>query len=206
MADGIELAKAYVQIVPSAEGIQGKITEALGGEPAAAGDAAGQSLGASLIGTLKKVIAAAGIGKIITEAINAGGALEQSIGGIETLFGAGGRTIEEYAQSVGKSVEDVRDKYEILMKSQQTVMDNAAQAYKTVGLSANDYMEQTTSFAASLLSSVNQDTSAAAQLANMAMVDMSDNANKMGTDMQDIQNAYQGFAKQNYTINRMSAA
>ena len=200
MPDGIELAKAYVQIVPSAEGIQGKITEALGGEPAAAGDAAGQSLGAQLVGTLKKVIAAAGIGKIISESINLGGALQQSLGGVETLFGAGGRTIEEYAQSVGKSVEDVRDKYEILMKSQQTVMDNAAQAYKTVGLSANDYMEQTTSFAASLLSSVSQDTDAAAQLANMAMVDMADNANKMGTDMQDIQNAYQGFAKQNYTM------
>ena len=200
MPDGIELAKAYVQIVPSAEGIQGKITEALGGEPAAAGDAAGQSLGAQLVGTLKKVIAAAGIGKIISESINLGGALQQSIGGIETLFGAGGRTIEEYAQSVGKSVEDVRDKYEILMKSQQTVMDNAAQAYKTVGLSANDYMEQTTSFAASLLSSVSQDTQAAADLANMAMVDMADNSNKMGSSMQDIQNAYQGFAKQNYTM------
>ena len=172
MPDGIELAKAYVQIVPSAEGIQGKITEALGGEPAAAGDAAGQSLGAQLVGTLKKVIAAAGIGKIISESINLGGALQQSLGGVETLFKDSADTVKEYA----------------------------AQAYRTVGLSANDYMEQTTSFAASLLSSVSQDTDAAAQLANMAMVDMADNANKMGTDMQDIQNAYQGFAKQNYTM------
>jgi phage-related protein len=172
MPDGIELAKAYVQIVPSAEGIQGKITEALGGEPAAAGDAAGQSLGAQLVGTLKKVIAAAGIGKIISDSINMGGALQQSLGGVETLFKDSADTVKEYA----------------------------AQAYRTVGLSANDYMEQTTSFAASLLSSVSQDTDAAAQLANMAMVDMADNANKMGTDMQDIQNAYQGFAKQNYTM------
>ena len=172
MPDGIELAKAYVQIVPSAEGIQGKITEALGGEPAAAGDAAGQSLGAQLVGTLKKVIAAAGIGKIISDSINMGGALQQSLGGVETLFKDSADTVKEYA----------------------------AQAYRTVGLSANDYMEQTTSFAASLLSSVSQDTDAAAQLANIAMVDMADNANKMGTDMQDIQNAYQGFAKQNYTM------
>lgn len=172
MPDGIELAKAYVQIVPSAEGIQGKITEALGGEPAAAGDAAGQSLGAQLVGTLKKVIAAAGIGKIISESINLGGALQQSLGGVETLFKDSADTVKEYA----------------------------AQAYRTVGLSANDYMEQTTSFAASLLSSVSQDTDAAAQLANMAMVDMADNSNKMGTSMQDIQNAYQGFAKQNYTM------
>ena len=167
-----ELAKAYVQIVPSAEGIQGKITEALGGEPAAAGDAAGQSLGAQLVGTLKKVIAAAGIGKIISESINLGGALQQSLGGVETLFKDSADTVKAYA----------------------------AQAYKTVGLSANDYMEQTTSFAASLLSSVSQDTQAAADLANMAMVDMADNSNKMGTSMQDIQNAYQGFAKQNYTM------
>ena len=172
MPDGIELAKAYVQIVPSAEGIQGKITEALGGEPAAAGDAAGQSLGAQLVGTLKKVIAAAGIGKIISDSINMGGALQQSLGGVETLFKDSADTVKQYA----------------------------AQAYKTVGLSANDYMEQTTSFAASLLSSVSQDTDAAAQLANMAMVDMADNSNKMGTSMQDIQNAYQGFAKQNYTM------
>lgn len=172
MPDGIELAKAYVQIVPSAEGIQGKITEALGGEPAAAGDAAGQSLGAQLVGTLKKVIAAAGIGKIISESINLGGALQQSLGGVKTLFKDSADTVKQYA----------------------------AQAYKTVGLSANDYMEQTTSFAASLLSSVSQDTQAAADLANMAMVDMADNSNKMGTSMQDIQNAYQGFAKQNYTM------
>lgn len=172
MPDGIELAKAYVQIVPSAEGIQGKITEALGGEPAAAGDAAGQSLGAQLVGTLKNVIAAAGIGKIISESINLGGALQQSLGGVETLFKDSADTVKAYA----------------------------AQAYKTVGLSANDYMEQTTSFAASLLSSVSQDTQAAADLANMAMVDMADNSNKMGTSMQDIQNAYQGFAKQNYTM------
>ena len=172
MPDGIELAKAYVQIVPSAEGIQGKITEALGGEPAAAGDAAGQSLGAQLVGTLKKVITAAGIGKIISESINLGGALQQSLGGVETLFKDSADTVKAYA----------------------------AQAYKTVGLSANDYMEQTTSFAASLLSSVSQDTQAAADLANMAMVDMADNSNKMGTSMQDIQNAYQGFAKQNYTM------
>lgn len=172
MPDVIELAKAYVQIVPSAEGIQGKITEALGGEPAAAGDAAGQSLGAQLVGTLKKVIAAAGIGKIISESINLGGALQQSLDGVETLFKDSADTVKAYA----------------------------AQAYKTVGLSANDYMEQTTSFAASLLSSVSQDTNAAAQLANMAMVDMADNSNKMGTSMQDIQNAYQGFAKQNYTM------
>lgn len=200
MANGIKLAKAYVQIVPSAEGIQGSISHIMGGEASSAGESAGTLLGTKLVGTLKKVIAAAGIGKMISESLNLGGALQQSIGGIETLFGAGGRSIEEYAKSVGKSVDAVKDEYASLMQSQQTVFNNAAQAYRTVGLSANEYMEQTTSFAASLLSSVSKDTNAAAQLANMAMVDMADNANKMGTDMASIQNAYQGFAKQNYTM------
>ena len=200
MANGIELAKAYVQIVPSADGIQGSISHIMGGEASSAGESAGTLLGTKLVGTLKKVIAAAGIGKVISDSLNLGGALQQSIGGIETLFGAGGRSIEEYAKSVGKSVDAVKDEYASLMQSQQTVFDNAAQAYRTVGVSANEYMEQTTSFAASLLSSVSKDTNAAAQLANMAMVDMADNANKMGTDMASIQNAYQGFAKQNYTM------
>lgn len=200
MANGIELAKAYVQIVPSADGIQGSISRIMGGEASSAGESASTLLGTKLVGTLKKVIAAAGIGKMISDSLNLGGALQQSIGGIETLFGAGGRSIEEYAKSVGKSVDAVKDEYASLMQSQQTVFDNAAQAYRTVGLSANEYMEQTTSFAASLLSSVSKDTNAAAQLANMAMVDMADNANKMGTDMASIQNAYQGFAKQNYTM------
>jgi phage-related protein len=194
------MAKAYVQIVPSAQGIKGALEDVFGKETDGLGTKTGLSIGTQLVGTIKKVVAAAGIGKLIKESFDMGGALQQSIGGIETLFGAGGKSMEEYAQSVGKSVDAVKDEYASLMQSQQTVFDNAAQAYKTVGLSANDYMEQTTSFAASLLSSVSKDTNAAAQLANMAMVDMADNANKMGTDMQDIQNAYQGFAKQNYTM------
>ena len=172
MADGIELGKAYVQIVPSAKGIKDSIVEELGGESARAGESAGQLFTGKLVGTIKTVLGTAAIGKMISDSVNAGGALQQSLGGIETLF------------------KDSADK----------VKTYAAQAYKTAGLSANDYMESTTSFAASLLSSVSQDTDAAAQLANMAMVDMSDNANKMGTSMQDIQNAYQGFAKQNYTM------
>lgn len=172
MADGIELGKAYVQIVPSAQGIKSALTEMFDEETEGLGEQTGQSIGQKLVGTLKNVIVAAGIGKIISDSINMGGALQQSLGGVETLFKDSVDTVKEYA----------------------------AQAYRTVGLSANDYMEQTTSFAASLLSSVSQDTDAAAQLANMAMVDMADNANKMGTDMQDIQNAYQGFAKQNYTM------
>ena len=97
---------------------------------------------------------------------------EQLVGGVETLFGESASAVQEYA----------------------------ANAYKTAGLSANEYMETVTSFSASLLQSLGGDTEAAAQYADMAISDMSDNANKMGTSMEAIQNAYNGFAKQNYTM------
>lgn len=115
---------------------------------------------------------AAGFAGIVTASVKARGEIEQSIGGVETLF------------------KDSADE----------VIKNAKNAYKTAGLSANEYMQNVTSFSASLLQSVAGDTNKAAKIADMAMVDMSDNANKMGTDMASIQNAYQGFAKQNYTM------
>lgn len=165
---GTELAKAYVQIIPSAQGISGKIQQAI--DPEA--EPAGASFGGKLVGKLKGIIATAAIGKALGSAISEGANLEQSLGGIETLF------------------KDSADK----------VKANAAEAYRTAGMSANEYMELTTSFSASLLSSLSNDTSKAADVADMAMTDMSDNANKMGTNMEDIKNAYQGFAKQNYTM------
>ena len=167
-----ELGKAYVQIIPSAKGISGMIQKELGGEVASAGTSAGQSLGSKMMGALSGVIAAAGIGKAIGASITEGAALQQSLGGIETLF------------------KDSADK----------VKGFANEAYKTTGLSANAYMENVTGFSASLLQSLGGDTDKAAETANMAMIDMSDNANKMGTSMESIQLAYQGFAKQNYTM------
>ncbi|WP_314436841.1 PblA [uncultured Streptococcus sp.] len=167
-----ELGKAYVQIIPSAKGISGMIQKELGGEVASAGTSAGQSLGSKMMGALSGVIAAAGIGKAIGASITEGAALQQSLGGIETLF------------------KDSADK----------VKGFANEAYKTTGLSANAYMENVTGFSASLLQSLGGDTDKAADIANMAMIDMSDNANKMGTSMESIQLAYQGFAKQNYTM------
>lgn len=169
---GIELAKAYVQIIPSAQGIGGQIKKELGGEVEPVAEETGVSAGQKLFGAIKKIAAAAGIGKVIKDSIVAGADLEQSIGGIETLF----------------------------KESADQVIANAKRAYQTAGMSANDYMELTTSFSASLLSSLGNDTAKAADVADMAMTDMSDNANKMGTNMEDIKNAYQGFAKQNYTM------
>ena len=169
---GTELAKAYVQIIPSADGIKGKLSSALGGEASSAGDSAGKVAGTSLGASIKKMIAAAGIGAALKSAITEGANLQQSLGGIETLF------------------KDSADK----------VIKNAQNAYLTAGLSANDYMETVTSFSASLLQGLAGDTNKAADVADMALTDMADNANKMGTSMELIQNAYQGFAKQNYTM------
>lgn len=169
---GTELAKAYVQIVPSAKGISGSISKELGREASVAGGSSGESFAGNMLGKVKQLIAVAGIGKVFSETISEGADLEQSLGGIETLF----------------------------KESADKVKENAAKAYQTAGMSANEYMELTTSFSASLLSSLSNDTSKAADVADMAMTDMSDNANKMGTDMESIKNAYQGFAKQNYTM------
>lgn len=162
------------------------------------------------VGTFAKVGAAA-VGTAVAAGTTAAATLvkksvegyatfEQMVGGVETLFGAGGQSMEEYAQSTGKTVGEIESKYNSLMTAQTTVLNNANNAYKTAGLSANDYMETVTSFSASLIQSLGGDTEKAASYANRAITDMSDNSNKMGTNMRDIQNAYQGFAKQNYTM------
>lgn len=167
-----DLGKAYVQIIPSARGISGMISNELGGEAMSAGTQSGSKLGGALVGMAKRVIGAAAIGKFIKDSIFQGGQLEQSLGGVETLF------------------KDSSDK----------VKQYAAKAFETSGISANEYMQNVTSFSASLLQSLGGNTSKAADVADMAMRDMSDNANKFGSDMESIQNAYQGFAKDNYTM------
>ena len=144
--------------------------------------------------------AASAIGALGTEAIKSYADYEQLVGGVETLFGLGGQTLEEYAESVGQSTDEALDAFMDLTTGQRIVLNNADKAFKTAGLSANEYMETVTSFSASLLQSLGGDTIAAANLADQAIIDMSDNANKMGTDMQSIQNAYSGFAKSNYTM------
>lgn len=143
---------------------------------------------------------ASGVAAITTSSIDNYASYEQLVGGIETLFGAGGKSLEEYAAYVGQTTEEASVKYEYLMQAQQTMLDNADKAYRTAGLSANEYMETVTSFAATLVSSLGGDTLAASEMADQALVDMADNANKMGTSMESIQNAYQGFAKQNYSM------
>lgn len=117
-------------------------------------------------------IASGAVTALVGGAVNAYAEYEQAVGGIETLF----------------------------KESSNTVMEYAKNAYKTAGLSANEYMNTITSFSASLLQGLGGDTAKAAEIGNMAVTDMSDNVNKMGSNMEDVQNAYQGFAKQNYTM------
>lgn len=173
------IATAYVQILPSTKGIKSALSSELNG----AGTEAGKNMGSNITSGLTSSIKGASMVAVgvalgtalvrgISSAVKEGGNLEQSIGGIQTLF----------------------------KNSADTVMKDASEAWKTAGISANEYMEQTTSFGASLIKSLGGDTAKAAQMANTAIIDMSDNANKMGTDIGMIQNAYQGFAKGNFTM------
>jgi phage-related protein len=186
--NGTQLGKAYVQIVPSMQGLASELRRAFG-DSMPDGHKFGSSLGGKVVSgfgsTIKKGFAlaakagiatisaaSAGIGAIVKSSASAYADYEQNIGGIETLFKDNADTVVKYA----------------------------SEAYKTAGISANDYMQNVTSFSASLMQGLGGDTAQAAKIANEAMVDMSDNANKMGTDISSIQNAYQGFAKQNYTM------
>lgn len=167
-----DIGQAYVQILPKATGIKGAIEKQMGPEAASAGSKAGGLFSGKFKSMVVKAALGAAVFKGIAASMKQGAELQQSLGGIETLY---------------KGSADLMKKY-------------ASEAYKSVGVSANEYMQNVTSFSAGLIASVGGNTKKAAKTANMAMVDMSDNANKMGTNMQDIQNAYQGFAKQNYTM------
>jgi hypothetical protein len=166
-----DLGKAYVQIIPKATGISDKIKD----QVVPGSKKAGADAGSSIAGNIKKAIAGEAIGATVVKgfqaALNEGGKLQQSYGGLETLYGEAADAAKKYAAE-------------------------AAQA----GISANDYAEQAVSFGASLKAAFGGDTAKAAEAANTAILDMTDNAAKMGTPLEAIQNAYQGFAKGNYTM------
>lgn len=179
MAGGVELATAYVTLIPSLGGAKGKIGKEVGPEGEAAGDDFSngflQAMG-SLAGKIVSALAAIGVGKAVADLVRSSldeyANYEQLVGGMQTLYG----------------------------DAASTVMANAEQAFSSAGMSANQYMETVTSFSAALVRSVGGDTAEAARLADVAIRDMSDNANKMGTDMESIQNAYRGFARGNFTM------
>ena len=169
---GTTLGTAYVQIVPSAQGISGSISNVLQGEASSAGT----GLGTKIAGFAKKALVAAGIGTAIIKgvkaAIDEGSKLQQSyIGGLDTLYGEAAEAAREHAREASK-----------------------------YGITMNDYSEQAVSFGAALKAAYGGDTTKAMEAANTAIMDMADNSAKMGTDISSIQTAYQGFAKQNYTM------
>ena len=161
------IATAYVQIIPTTDGIKDDLNKQLGG----AGDEAGKNSGNRFGSMFKKAIAAAGVGAAFKAALEAGGDLQQSFGGLETIYGDAAEAAKKYAAEAAAA-----------------------------GISANDYAEQAVSFGASLKQAFEGDTAKAVEAANTAIMDMTDNAAKMGTPLENIQNAYQGFAKQNYTM------
>ena len=170
MAD-TSIGKAYVQIIPKADGISSEMENLLGDGAKKSGESAGKMMGSSMLGAIKKVAVAAGVTKIIGDTINAGADLQQSFGGLDTLYGEAADTAKEYAYQAA-----------------------------AMGISANDYAEQAVSFGAALKSAFGGDVVKAADSADMAISDMADNAAKMGTPIESLQNAYQGFAKGNYTM------
>ena len=169
---GTTLGTAYVQIMPTAKGIQGAITNELSGEA----QSAGQSLGSKIGSFAKKALVAAGVGtavvKVFKSAISEGAKLQQSyLGGLDTLYGDAADAAREYAQQASSA-----------------------------GISMNDYAEQAVSFGAALKSAYGGDTAKAVEAANTAILDMADNAAKMGTPLESVQQAYQGFAKGQYQL------
>ena len=163
-----ELGKAYVQVIPSAKGIGGMLKKSMSGDI----DSAGTSLGKGLGSKIKAALVAAGIGKVLKTAIFEGAKLEQSLGGVETLFKGSAGRVKQYA----------------------------SQAFRTAGMSANEYMENVTSFSAAMISSLGGNTKKAARLSNQAITDMSDNANKMGSDINMITQTYQSLARGQYQM------
>lgn len=166
-----QLGTGYVLIKPTTKGIIDEIEQQMSGPADEAGEKVGSGIGAKL----KQALMAAGIGKavmdITKQALEAGGALQQSFGGLDTIYGDASAQAKEFAMQAAE-----------------------------MGISANDYAEQAVSFGASLKQAFGGDTEKAVQAANTAIMDMTDNAAKMGTPIENIQSAYQGFAKQNYTM------
>lgn len=169
---GTTLGTAYVQIVPSAQGIKGSITNALSGEADAAGSATGTSLGSKVVSFAKKAIIAGAIGKVIKSSLDEGAALQQSyFGGLDTLYGEAADAARKYAREASAA-----------------------------GISMNTWSEQAVSFGAALKKAYGGDVAKAAEAANTAIMDMADNSAKMGTDIQSVQMAYQGFARGQYVL------
>lgn len=201
-----DLATLWVNIVPSVKGLKSAVSDGLKGADTDAATA-GTTIGGKLKASFTKVVAgigAAAVGKKILDlgqsAFQAYSDFEQLSGGVAKLYGNAGMDVQQYAAMQNKSVSEVTAAWQRNSGAQATVMNNAAQAFKTCGMSANAYMEQATSFSAALINSLGGDTQKAADMTDVAMRAMSDNINTFGSNAVDVQNAFNGFAKQNYSM------
>lgn len=164
------------------------------------------SVGGKALAGLTKVTAAAvgaaatGVGALVKSSVDAYANYEQMVGGVKKLYGNMGMSLEDYAKSQNTTVDKIRDKYNELDKAQNLVIQNAQNAYKTSGMSANQYMETATSFSAKLIKDLKGNTVEAAKVTDIAMKAISDNYNTFGGDIGMIQGAFQGFAKGNYMM------
>ena len=174
------------------EGVRSKVTGALGSVATVAAGAV--------------TAAVTGVGTLSTAALNAYSSYEQLAGGVAKLYGNANMSVEDYAASQDKAVDEVIDAWNRNDSAQKTVMANAAQAYQTAGMSANQYMETATGFSAALITSLGGDTQKAAEVTDVAMRAMSDNVNTFGSNAEDVQNAVMGISRQNYTIDGGSEA
>lgn len=171
-------------------GIASNITKTMGG----AAKTAAMAMGAAVT-AIGGAVSAIGI-----QAINGYKEFEQLSGGVAKLFGTAGQSLEEYAASVGKTVDEASGEYAKLSQAEDLVMQNAANAWRTAQMDANTYMETATSFSAALINSLGGDTVKAAEMTDVAMRAISDNFNTFGGDMQNVMNAFQGFAKGQYNM------
>ena len=200
------LATLWVNIIPTVKGLKSAVSDGLKGADNDAATA-GSLMGGKLKAAFGKVVAgigAAAVGKQILDlgknAFQAYSDFEQLSGGVAKLYGNAGQSVSQYAATQGKSIAEVTATWQRNNAAQDTVLKNAAQAFKTCGMSANDYMTQATSFSAALINSLGGDTQKAARMTDVAMRAMSDNINTFGSSAEDVSNAFNGFAKQNYTM------
>ncbi len=200
------LATLWVNIAPTVKGLKSAVADGLKGADNDAATA-GSLMGGKLKAAFGKVVAgigAAAVGKQILDlgksAFQAYSDFEQLSGGVAKLYGNAGQSVTQYAATQGKSIAEVTATWQRNNTAQDTVMKNAAQAFKSCGMSANEYMQQATSFSAALINSLGGDTQKAAAMTDVAMRAMSDNINTFGSNATDVQNAFNGFAKQNYTM------
>ena len=191
-----DLATAYVRIVPSLKGAGNKIKSELDGVDTSS---SGSKMGGKLTDGIKSGLSAGkvALGNILANAATA--AATQVAGAVKDVVSGAFNNYADYQQFVGGIEKLYGD-------SAGKMLDYANNAYSTMGKSKNEYMEQVTSFSAALISDLGGDSSAAADKANLAMTAIADNVSIFGSNVEDVQNAFQGFAKQNYTINNLMSA